>query len=111
MGHLLVEWGVMGELLVEVVPATGPEGGQDLTARLPERFQARAAEIAGGIAEVARRMGPQFADLLKDDGSPWSVDQLQMSFGVAAQADANIVVVTAHGQATFTVTVTWSRKE
>lgn len=102
----------MGQLLIEVLPAIGPEAGQDLAPRIPEQFRERAAEIAAAVAEIAKDMGPQVGGLLEvDASSPWAIDQLQMTFGIAAQAGANIVVVTAHGQATFTVTVTWSRKD
>jgi Trypsin-co-occurring domain 1 len=108
----IVGWGtVMGQILIEVSPASRPEGGQDLAPRIPEKFHDRAPEIAAAVAEVAKDLSPQVAGILgADASSPWAIDEFQMTFGVAAQVGSNIVVVSASGQATFTVTVTWSRK-
>ena len=102
----------MGEVLIQVSPVIRPEGGQDLAPRMPENFYDRAGEIATAIADIAKNLGPQVAGILKvDSSSPWAIDEFQMTFGVAAQVGSNIIVVNASGQATFTVTVTWSRKD
>jgi hypothetical protein len=102
----------MSEVLIQVSPASRAEGGQDLAPRVPEKFQNRAAEITAAITDITKELSPQVAELLKVDGSsPWSIDELQLTFGISAQAGSNIVIVNVRGQATFTVSVKWSCKD
>jgi Trypsin-co-occurring domain 1 len=111
------------EVLVEVsgVGATGDlRRGASLA---PVNFASRADDIADALLEVARRIRGrlQSANGAVDaapapDGKPapdgekgWGLDEVQLNFQMALQADAGVVIAKASTSATFSATMIWRR--
>ena len=100
----------MGEIRVEVVPAAGPYG-QDLAGPpMPELFSARAGEIADSVAEVATQFRARIDDAISTDPADgWQLGQVEVAFGLQAEAGAGVLIARASAGATFTATLTWTR--
>lgn len=100
----------MGDIRVEVVPAAGVYG-QDLAGpTVPELFSARASEIADSVAEVAAQFRARIEDALsKEEAGGWQLGQVELAFGLQAEAGAGILIAKASAGATFTATLTWTR--
>jgi hypothetical protein len=110
------------EVLVEVsgVGATGDlRRGASLA---PVNFASRADDIADALLEVAGRIRGrlQSADEAGDaapapdgktalDGRGWGLDEVQLNFQMALQADAGVVIAKASASATFSATMIWRR--
>jgi Trypsin-co-occurring domain 1 len=100
----------MGDIRIEVVPAAGVYG-QDLAGPpTPELFSARANEIADGVAEVAAQFRARLEDAIsKEEAGGWQLGQVELAFGVQAEAGAGVLIAKASAGATFTATLTWTR--
>jgi len=100
----------MSQVLVEV--SATDAYGENLTPARPQEFIGKAKEIADAIAEVARDLGRHLNESMKagPSGGPFEVQSLEVGFGVTVQSEANIMVVKAGAQATFTAKVTWTVK-
>lgn len=88
-------------LLLEVRPAST---SGDLASRVvvPEEFRSRAGEIATSIAEVVDHFRSRLARKLdKGDDSGWHVGSIEVTFGIAVQAEAGVVITKASAGATF----------
>lgn len=97
---------VPGNVLVQIVETDGGREiawGGNVTDRLRDRIdELRAAVVAG--AQVVN------ADLDQLPEQPnWRVSELSATFGVTLTADAGVLLSRAGAQATFEVTVTFSR--
>jgi hypothetical protein len=100
----------MGDIRLEVVPAADAYG-QDLAGPpAPELFSARAKEIADSVAEVATQFRARIDDAIsKDEPDGWQLGQVEVSFGLQAEAGAGVLIARASVGATFTATLTWTR--
>jgi len=100
----------MGEIRVEVVPPADSYG-QDLAGPpMPELFSARAGEIADSVAEVATQFRARIDDAISTDAADgWKLGQVEVAFGLQAEAGAGVLIARASVGATFTATLTWTR--
>jgi hypothetical protein len=100
----------MGDIWIEVAPAAGTYG-EDLTGPpVPELFSARAGEIADGVAEVAQQFRARIDDTVAADTTGgWKLGQVELAFGLQAEAGAGVLIARASAGATFTATLTWTR--
>jgi hypothetical protein len=116
------------EVLVEV-SAVGAGQGGDLrrgASLAPVSFASRADDVADALLEIARRMrgrlqsGDENGEAAEPAGAPgdgaatpvgksWGLDEVQLSFQLALQADAGVVIAKASTSATFSATMTWRR--
>ena len=108
------------EVLVEVSQIGASTG--DLKrpgSRAPVDFAGRADDIADALLEVARRIRGRLQSADEDgepaDGAPtpagkdWGLDEVQLNFQMALQADAGVVIARASASATFSATIIWRR--
>jgi hypothetical protein len=100
----------MGDIRIEVVQATGVYG-QDLAGPpVPELFSARASELADSVAEVATQFRARIEDAIsKEEAGGWRLGQVEIAFGLQAEAGAGVLIAKASAGATFTATLTWTR--
>jgi hypothetical protein len=113
---------LVAEILVDVLPvvATG-----DISRRrsvLPESFAVRADEITATITEVAGKFrGSLDKEVAKAEAaavreqpaghqaSGWRLNTVELAFEISLQAEAGVIITRASTEATFSVTLTWSR--
>ena len=89
---------------------------------IPESFAARAGEITATIAEVAGKLRESLdAEVARAEaavasaqpsGEPaagWHLGSVELAFEISLQAEAGVVIAKAGTEATFSVTLTWSR--
>jgi hypothetical protein len=118
-------------LRVEVTELDETGGMLSAASSLPERFAARADEIADSVVEVAERFrrrlvnrqscararpanteaaagtGSDRAGTVADaDG--WDLDEVRITFGLAVEAGSGVIVASGKAGATFGVEVSWS---
>jgi Trypsin-co-occurring domain 1 len=103
------------EILVEVQAV--PSGNLGPRAAMLEQFEKRATEIADSVAEVAEKFRTRLeqhiqlqpAEKAGDQlpGSQWRLDNVELTFQLALQAQGGIVIK-ASGGATFGVKLTWT---
>ena len=100
----------MGDIRVEVVRAADAYG-QDLAGPpVPELFSARAGEIADSVAEVATQFRARIDDSVgREKADGWRLGQVEVAFGLQAEAGTGILIAKASAGATFTATLTWTR--
>jgi hypothetical protein len=100
----------MADIRVEVVPPAGTYG-QDLAGPpMPELFSARASEIADSVAEVAEQFRARIEEAMtRDAAGGWQLGQVEVAFGLQAEAGAGVLIARASVGATFTATLTWTR--
>jgi hypothetical protein len=102
----------MSDIHIEVVPPGGAYG-QDLTGPpLPESFSARANEIADSVAEVAQQFRARIDQAISKDADAtngWQLGQVEVAFGLQAEAGTGVLIARASVGATFTATLTWTR--
>jgi hypothetical protein len=117
------------EVLVEV-SAVGAGQGGDLrrgASLAPVSFASRADDVVDALLEIARRVRGRLQSADEDngeavepavpardgeaapDGKSWSLDEVQLNFQLALQADAGVVIAKASTSATFNATMTWRR--
>ena len=117
------------EVLVEV-SAVGAGQGGDLrrgASLAPVSFASRADDVVDALLEIARRVrgrlqsadedngeavelaGPPQSGEAAPDGKSWGLDEVQLNFQLALQADAGVVIAKASTSATFNATMTWRR--
>lgn len=104
----------MAEILVEVRPAIVSGDVARRVPVAPESFASRAGEIADAITEVAEKLRDHLeeneAKAPAEATGPWSLDTVELAFELSLQAEAGVVIARASTAATFTATLTWSRK-
>jgi Trypsin-co-occurring domain 1 len=100
----------MSDVVVEVV--TPVSRGGDLSARRvnPESFDARSDELASGLARIAERFRRRVDELVSTGGDGARLEQVQLQFGLALQAESGMVIAKAAVGTTFTATLTWSAR-
>jgi len=100
----------MGDVRIEVVPGVGTYG-QDLAGPpVPELFSARASEIADSVTEVAEQFRARIDQAISRDAADgWQLGQVEVAFGLQAEAGAGVLIAKASAGATFTATLTWTR--
>jgi Trypsin-co-occurring domain 1 len=100
----------MGDIRVEVVSTVG-DYGQDLAGPpMPELFSARAGEIADSVAEVATQFRARIDEAVsREETDGWQLGQVEVAFGLQAEAGAGVLIARASAGATFTATLTWTR--
>ena len=91
------------DVLIDVSP--GSLSG-DMAARIlsPEHFRERAAEIASGISNVADELKSRLVGILtntNDDGI--GLEEVEVSFAVAVQTEAGVIITKSAASATFSV--------
>src|SRR5579859_5067884 len=88
-------------ILLEVRPAA-TSGDLGPGAAIPEKFTARAAEIADSIADVVEHFRSRLgAALHHQDRSGWQAGSIEIGFDIAVQAETGIVIAKATAGATF----------
>lgn len=101
----------MTDILVDVRPAVTTSG--DVRRRgpaTPESFADRAGDITDTITEVADKLqGRLEADMASKQSALWQLTTVELGFQLALQAEAGVVIARASTEATFSVTLTWSR--
>jgi len=77
---------------------------------LPESFASRAAELADTITGVSADLRDHLeANMAGEDTHLWRLASVQLSFELALQAEAGVVIARASTGATFSATLTWSK--
>jgi hypothetical protein len=78
-------------------------------------FRRRAPEIAEGIMTVAEVLRSQLeakaAAHPREQRSGWAMDGLSLSFELALEAEAGVVIARAKTSATFSVEISWRREQ
>jgi hypothetical protein len=100
----------MGDIRVEVVPAGGAYGEDLAGPPAPELFATRAGEIADSLAEVATQFRTRINDAIgQEDADGWRLGQVEVAFGLQAEAGTGVLIARVSAGATFTATLTWMR--
>jgi hypothetical protein len=71
-------------------------------------FEERGEELASGLARVAERFRRRIDDLVNTGEQGARLEQVQLQFGLALQAETGIIIAKAAAGTTFTATLTWS---
>ncbi len=101
---------LVGEILVEVRPAHVTGDVARKSPALPESFASRAAELADTITGVSADLRDHLeANMAGEDTHLWRLASVQLSFELALQAEAGVVIARASTGATFSATLTWSK--
>jgi Trypsin-co-occurring domain 1 len=99
---------LMPTIYVEVTPR---DSSGDLSASvLPkkENFQDRAVEVADTLAAIAAVFQSRLEAGLKDTGgSAWALDEVELSFSIALEADVGVVLARASTKAEFEAKLSW----
>jgi Trypsin-co-occurring domain 1 len=75
-----------------------------------ESFASRAAEVADTLTGVSADLRDRLeANLTGEDTHLWRLDSVQLSFELALQAEAGVVIARTSAGATFSATLTWSK--
>jgi NTP-dependent ternary system trypsin peptidase co-occuring protein len=100
----------MAEILVEV---RAPAASGDIARRrpaTPESFASRAGEITDTITEVAEKLHDHLeAGMGSRQSALWQLGTVELAFSLALQAETGVVIARASAEATFSVTLTWSK--
>lgn len=95
-----------GTVLLEVSPQS-VSGDLAPRAAVPEDFRRRASEIADSVAAVADEFKSHLTSIVDvPTENKWGVDSIEISFEIAVQAEAGVVIAKASSSATFSVTLT-----
>jgi hypothetical protein len=95
---------------IEVVERDG-SGYLAPRAQRLEQFEERAPEVAGAILAVGNALRAELdAGSGASSGSGWAMDGLTLSFELALEAEAGVVIARAKTTATFTVEISWKRE-
>jgi hypothetical protein len=94
-------------LFVQVVEITG---GRQIGwgANVSELLVARLDDIRAAIAAGTEAVGSSLGTLSSPGG--WGVDEVTASFGITLAAEAGVILSKASAEATFDVTVTFTRQ-
>jgi Trypsin-co-occurring domain 1 len=96
---------------IDVVVSPAPDDKGFIAPRkLPsvEDFRERAPEIAESIREIADLMQTRLGDdEVQDPASRWSMDRVTLSFELALEAEAGVVIARASTSATFSIEISW----
>jgi hypothetical protein len=87
--------------LLEVRPS-GDLGDLGPRVAVPEDFRARAGEIAESLADIVEDFRSKFAQVFarrKEDA--WGVGSIEVTFQIAVQAEAGVVIARTTAGATF----------
>ncbi len=102
----------MAEILVEVLPANVSGDVARRRPAVPESFASRAGEVTDTIAEVAEKLRDHLeATMVPEESQLWPLSTVQLGFELALQAGAGVIIARASTEATFSVTLTWSKGE
>jgi hypothetical protein len=75
-----------------------------------EDFRSRAADVADSITEIAQTVQARLdAGDQEQHSARWAMDSAQLSFQMALQAGAGVVIAKATASATFSIQITWKR--
>jgi hypothetical protein len=76
-----------------------------------EDFGRRAPEVVDSIIAVAGALGKQLDSQAADADarSRWTMDEMAVSFELALEAEAGVVIARARTSATFNVEISWRR--
>jgi len=99
-------------LQIEVIERDASGYLSPRAARLDD-FGKRAPEIADGILSVADLLRAELDAKAAESTtttSAWRMDSLTLSFELALEAEAGIVIARAKTSATFAVEISWSRE-
>jgi hypothetical protein len=100
----------MAEILVEVSPVTTSGDVARRRPAVPESFTSRAGEITDTITEVAGKLHDHLeSDMVSEQSALWQLNTVELAFELALKAEAGVVIARAGTEATFSVTLTWSR--
>jgi hypothetical protein len=100
----------VGDVRVEVIPVAGTYGENLAGPPIPELFSARAGEIADSIAEVAKQFRARIDEAISTEAvERWQLGQVEIAFGLQAEAGTGVLIARASVGATFTATLTWTR--
>jgi hypothetical protein len=89
------------QILLEVRPSADTG---DLGPRLavPEDFRARAGEIAESLADIVEDFRSKFARIFaRGNEGAWGVGSIEVTFQLAVQAEAGVVIAKTTAGATF----------
>ncbi|WBB91417.1 CU044_2847 family protein [Verrucosispora sp. WMMC514] len=100
------EFSDSADVLVRVVDVTA--GRAIGRASVVDKLQDRIAELRAGMLAGARAVSADLDQL--PERQHWQVSELSATFGVTLTADAGVVLSRAGAEATFEVTVTFTRK-
>lgn len=101
----------MGEILVEVLPARPSGELAPPRPAVPEEFSRRSTEIADSVVDVAERFRSRLDDRMRaadqSQVKGWRLDQVELSFQLAVQAEAGVIIAKATAGATFAAKLVW----
>ena len=99
----------MSSIDVIVVPSRDDDGLiAPRGAATVEDFRKRAPEVAESIQEVAGIIQAHLDDRPQPSGA-WSMDTVSLSFELALEAGAGVVIARASTTATFSIEIGWTR--
>ncbi len=102
----------MGEILVEVRPVYASGDIARRVPAVPESFASRAGEVADTITDVAADLRDHLeANMAGTESHLWRLTSVELGFELALQAEAGVIIARASTEATFSVTLTWSKGE
>jgi hypothetical protein len=98
---------------VVVHVAAGPAGGDlgGVRSSVAEPFARRAEEIADSLTRIAEGFRAR-VDAAMADRPPgrWDLDEIQLQFSLALQAESGVIIARTSAETTFTATLTWSAR-
>jgi hypothetical protein len=101
----------MATIYVEVRPKIQNAGDLTPTPTIPELFVKRVEEIGDSIVEVADKLRSRIEKLAHEKESAWTLDQVELKFGLQLQSEAGVVIAKATAGATFDATIKWKSKQ
>jgi Trypsin-co-occurring domain 1 len=100
----------VGEILVEVRPAYVSGDIARRVPAVPESFASRAGEVADTITDVAAGLRDHLeANMAEKESHLWRLTTVELGFELTLQAEAGVIIARASTEATFSVTLTWSK--
>lgn len=94
------------EILLEVRPRS-VSGDLGPGRAVPEQFRKRAGEVADSVAEVADQFRSKLEKALEEPAKPgWRMDSIELTFDIAVQAEAGVIIARAGSSASFSAKLT-----
>jgi hypothetical protein len=86
------------------------EGGEvSWRNKQPPTFSERAEELGDSLNDVAETLSGRLTELGRHDGQRWDLDEVQLSFSLALEAEAGVILARASSKAGFQASMTWRR--
>ncbi len=86
------------------------EGGEvSWRNKKPPTFSERAEELGDSLNEVAETLSGRLTELGRHAGQGWDLDEVQLSFSLALEAEAGVILARASSKAGFQASMTWRR--